>query len=130
MAFRSISYNGLSWEQEQEYRRLAEERKKRIAEEVYNEYAPKFKKKYAKTLKELKARAEKHEILFVAQIWTGNCGGIPMYTTFDLDDALRKACYHGWENGHRNLTRIEYQEIGYHHDYYAKEIGYLGFPDN
>lgn len=126
----NISYRGLSWEQEQEYRRLAEERKKRIAEEVFKQYAPKFKKKYAKELKELKARAEKHEILFVAEIWTGCGGGIPTYTTFDLDDAIREACRMGWDNGHRDLTRIEYQEIGHHGDYYAKRIGYLGFPDN
>ena len=89
----------------------------------------KFKTINAKTLTQLEARAEKHEILFCVNIWTGNTGGVPLYTTFDLDDALNKAINHGYSNPHRSLTRIEYIEIGYHNQYYPKLIGYLGLKD-
>ena len=88
-----------------------------------------FKKKHKKELGELIKRAENHEILFCAVGWTG-CGGYPFIMTFDFEIAFDYTFAYGIRNGHPNLARIEYYEIGGDNHYGGpQELGYIGLKD-
>ena len=118
----------LSESEYEKFQKKAKANRLAIVERNCPKYVEAFKKKYANELKDLVARASRHEILFCAVVWSGNSGGVPLFTSFDLDEALKMACEHGWFNAYPDLTRIEYQVIGFHDGYYPKRIGYLGFP--
>ena len=84
-----------------------------------------FKVKHAKVLKDLIERANKYEILFCANWWTGAGTSIPMFMSFDFDEVFDIAYKNGITNPNPSLTRIEYWEVGKLYPWLTK-IGHIG----
>ena len=88
-----------------------------------------FKERNKEELEKLIKRAENHEILFCADGWTGSSGA-PFIMTFDFEIAFDYAFAYGIRNGHPNLARIEYYEIGGDNHYGCPvELDYIGLKD-
>ena len=81
-----------------------------------------FKKKYRKELAELNKLVANKEGIYGANVWTG-CGGLPIFLTFDLNEALSVAIDESIDNPHPDHTRIEFISFGMCPE--QKTVGYL-----
>ena len=70
-----------------------------------------FRQKHKNELTELEEKANKHKLIFFADIWTGIIGE-PLFTSFDFDEVFDIAYKYGIDRPHPELTRVGYIEFG------------------
>lgn len=100
----------------------------RITEKEKNKLLSQFRKKHKKVLTVLEEQAKEHKVVFCANLWTGNGTETPCFMSFDFEEVFNTAFSMGYYNSHRELTRIEYYEIGVKYPR-LEEIGYIGLEE-